>query len=440
MSVSQGIWSSWKPVNEENSHGLDMVDIKTQVETMIGKTEVFKDFEFKEYKVFSKDQTSDVTSIQLLVQVKKGSYKAYGSFVLVEIELIENTHKVVRVSNKRHPGLMNKLVVLEGDKKGEHLTLGDDYPFENFLTPATKYIQNILDSLFINPKEGPWDKLLPESFRPFVSVPLPKVIALAFVCRLEEPGRMYTVLAKMTYDEFDNVPKQRKMEDQFRLLTILSKNKKYTLEDSKSVPRDDYLPGLVGGFTDWQAMNKEVEKIALLVKDKVCAGLQDCNAYDPRRYRVQASTREPTYQIEIKVKKNIVLGSREVFAPRGVVFVDVQLSGENYQIRNLRIVPSISSELIYLPTDWSLLFEGNDMGDKGGENIHQLVAKFYPDMVFHVLYWKYKCDSIGYLFKVLVKVGQDDKAKFELIEIRSYPPFPSNENVELVDRIPVDYF
>ena len=75
------------------------------------------------------------------------------------------------------------------------------------------------------------------------------------------------------------------------------------------------------------------------------------------------------------MKKNIVLGSREVFAPRGVVFVDVQLSGGNYQIRNLRIVPSISSELIYLPTDWSLLFEGNGMGDRGGENIYKLVAK-----------------------------------------------------------------
>ena len=74
------------------------------------------------------------------------------------------------------------------------------------------------------------------------------------------------------------------------------------------------------------------------------------------------------------MKKNIVLGSREVFAPRGVVFVDVQ-SGGNYRIRNLRIVPSINGELVYLPTDWSLLFEGNDMGDIGGENIHQLVAK-----------------------------------------------------------------
>ena len=62
----------------------------------------------------------------------------------------------------------------------------------------------------------------------------------------------------MTYNEFDNVPKQRKMEDQFHLVTILSKNKTYTLEDSKSVPRDDYLPGLVGGFTDWQTMNEEV--------------------------------------------------------------------------------------------------------------------------------------------------------------------------------------
>jgi len=413
-----------------------MVDIKTQVEVKIGKTEVFNDFEFREYKTFSKNQTSDITSIQLLVQIKKGSYKAYGSFVLVEIELIENTHKVVRVSNKRHPGLMNKLVVLDGDKKGKHLMLGDDYPVENFLVPATKHIQKIVDDLFKIPNLGLWDKFLPPSFQPFISIPPPKVIALAFVCRLEEPGRKYTVLAKMTYNEFDNVPKQRKMEDQFHLVTILSKNKTYTLEDSKSVPRDDYLPGLVGGFTDWQAMNEEVEKIALLVKDKVCAGLQDCNAYDPRRYRVQASTREPTYQIEIKVKKNIVLGSREVFAPRGVVFVDVQQNGGNYQIRNLRIVPLISNELIYLPTDWSLLFEGNDMGDIGGENIHQLAVKFF-DNGFHVKLWKYKCDSIGYLFKVLVQKDGDEN--FELIEIRCYPPFPNNTDAELVDRIPVEF-
>ena len=68
---------------------------------------------------------------------------------------------------------MNKLIVLDGDKKGEHLTLGDDYPAENFLVPATKYIQNILDNLFINPKEGPWKKVLPLFFN---SIPLPKVI------------------------------------------------------------------------------------------------------------------------------------------------------------------------------------------------------------------------------------------------------------------------
>ena len=35
---------------------------------MIGTTDVFVDFEFREYKVFSKDQTSDVISIQLLVR------------------------------------------------------------------------------------------------------------------------------------------------------------------------------------------------------------------------------------------------------------------------------------------------------------------------------------------------------------------------------------
>ena len=34
----------------------------------IGKTEVFNDFEFREYKVFSKDQTSETTSIKLLVR------------------------------------------------------------------------------------------------------------------------------------------------------------------------------------------------------------------------------------------------------------------------------------------------------------------------------------------------------------------------------------
>ena len=71
----------------------------------------------------------------------------------------------------------------------------------------------------------------------------------------------------MTYDDFDNVPKQRKMEDEFQLLTIKAKNRVYTLDDSKSesVPRDDYVPGIIGTFTDWQPMNEEVEKIALLV-------------------------------------------------------------------------------------------------------------------------------------------------------------------------------
>ena len=50
------------------------------------------------------------------------------------------------MSNKRHPGLINKLVALDGDKVGEQLTLGDDYPGggypnERFLTPATELIQ-----------------------------------------------------------------------------------------------------------------------------------------------------------------------------------------------------------------------------------------------------------------------------------------------------------
>jgi len=150
----------------------------------------------------------------------------------------------------------------------------------------------------------------------------------------------------------------------------------------------------------------------------------------------RSSTREPRYQIEIKVKKNIVLGSREVFAPSGVVFVDVWQNGGNYRVSNHRIVPSISSELIYLPTDWSLLFEGNDMGDKGGANIHHLVSKF-QDGGFQVMLWKFKCDSEGYLVKALVK--QDGKENFELLEIRSYPPFPNNENAELKDRVPVEF-
>ena len=47
-----------------------LLQIKTQVEMKIGKTEVFNDFEFREYKVFSKDQTSETTSIQLLVRKK----------------------------------------------------------------------------------------------------------------------------------------------------------------------------------------------------------------------------------------------------------------------------------------------------------------------------------------------------------------------------------
>ena len=108
----------------------------------------------------------------LQVQVKKGGHKAYGYFILVEIELIEEKHKVVRVSNKRHPGLMNKLKVLDGDKKGEHLSLGDDYPVENFLVPATKMIQTILDNLFKNPFDGPYSSIVTS----FEKVPLPKVI------------------------------------------------------------------------------------------------------------------------------------------------------------------------------------------------------------------------------------------------------------------------
>ena len=27
MSAINGLWSSWKPVNEANNHGLDMVDV-----------------------------------------------------------------------------------------------------------------------------------------------------------------------------------------------------------------------------------------------------------------------------------------------------------------------------------------------------------------------------------------------------------------------------
>ena len=42
--------------------------MKAQVEVKIGKTEVFNDFEFREYKKNSKNQTSDITSIQLLVR------------------------------------------------------------------------------------------------------------------------------------------------------------------------------------------------------------------------------------------------------------------------------------------------------------------------------------------------------------------------------------
>ena len=108
----------------------------------------------------------------LQVQVKKGSHKAYGYFILVEIELFEKRHTVVRVSNKRHPGLMNKLKVLDGDKKGEHLSLGDDYPVENFLVPATETIQKILDELFKNPFDGPYSSIVTS----FEKVPLPKVI------------------------------------------------------------------------------------------------------------------------------------------------------------------------------------------------------------------------------------------------------------------------
>ena len=37
------------------------------------------------------------------------------------------------------------------------------------------------------------------------------------------------------------------------------------------------------------------------------------------------------------------------------------------------------------------------------------------------------------------QVKQDGKENFELLEIRSYPPFPNNENAELKDRVPVEF-
>ena len=58
-------------------------------------------------------------------------------------------------------------------------------------------------------------------------------------------------------------------------------------------------------------------------------------------------------------------GCRESFAPEGVVVVNVLKSDEKYDsISNLRIVPSNVNELIYYPTDWSLVIDNNHDVDK----------------------------------------------------------------------------
>ena len=63
----------------------------------------------------------------------------------------------------------------------------------------------------------------------------------------------------MTYDGIPNAPQ---VEDQFSLLTILSKNNEKTLQDAQPVPKDE--TGQPGQFSDWQPMNAEVENIAYL--------------------------------------------------------------------------------------------------------------------------------------------------------------------------------
>ena len=54
-------------------------------------------------------------------------------------------------------------------------------------------------------------------------------------------------------------------------------------------------------------------------------------------------------------------GCRESFDPKGVVVVDVQKNEEGiykvYGGAGVSIVPSTVNELIYYPTDWSLLLE-----------------------------------------------------------------------------------
>jgi len=432
MSVSKGIWSGWKPVNENYKHGLDIEDIKAQVEIMIGKVDVFIDYEYREYKEFSKDGSIDIKSLQLVVKIKDGCHELYGYFAEVHIEMHEGKPKVVRVNNKMFPGLNNTLQVVGGQDDGKHVTFVDDYPIQSPFAPATKSIQGILDKLF--PVSQAVDVPI------FKSIPNAKITALSFICRILATGREYLVLAYATQGNDSVQQQQRSDTNQYikkvGLLTIHGKGKNYTLRSAVEVPDDR---SLLGGFGDWLAMTKDVEDAALLVQDKVMNKLKelnvDSNTYEPRRYRSQLTpNNSKSLQIEIKVKKNVVQGSRESFAQMGVVIVKVYVSEGclRYEsISDLQIVPSTVNELIYFPTDWSLVIDGD-------HDVNHLLTKFYKQN-YQVAFWKIKYDNEGILVKALVDVKDDKLGKnFELVEIRTNPPFPNEDSV-LVSRTPVKF-
>jgi len=435
MSVIKGLWTNWKPVNEENNHGLDKQEIKEQVETIIGKVDVFVEFEYREYKVFSTVESFDIKSLQLVVRIKQGDHRSHGTLVTVHIEVFEGKHVVTRVENKLFPGLQNKLEVLDGEDKGKHLTFVDDYPSQSPFVPATKAIQKILNKVLDdNPS-------------------IPKCTAMSFACRILETGREYLVLA------INNSP-TTSIPENVRLLTIHGEGKTYTIdkEKIKDVPLDysansDNLDLKSIYVPDWQAMTKEVRDAAFVVKDKVCADLKDYNTYEPRRFRYiehfSTGTMKLILQVEIKVKSNIVQGCRESFAPEGVVVVNVLKNDEKYDsISNLRIVPSNVNELIYYPTDWSLVIDNNHDVDKLVKIIYEPRKDINPKVSF----WKFRCGASGLVVKALVDVtSQDDGSKMdnskrdvpirdlEFVEFICMPPFPDNEKIVVVKQYAVKF-
>jgi len=427
MSVSKRFWNNWKPVNEKNNHGLDIQEIKEQVETIIGKVDVFVEFEYREYKVFSTVESFDIKSLQLVVRIKEGDHKSHGTLITVHIEVFEGKHVVARVDNKLFAGLQNKLEVVDGEDKGKQLTFVDDYPTQSPFVPATQSIQDILDNVL---KDNP---------------SVPKCTALSFSCRIEESGREYLVLV-------NNDSPNTIIPTNVRLLTIHGEGKKYTIdkEKIKDVPLDysatgDNVDWKSIDVPDWQAMTKEVRDAAFMVKDKVYADLKDYDTYEPRRFRyiedLSSGTKKLILQIEIKVKSNIVQGCRESFAPEGVVVVNVLKSDEKYDsISNLRIVPSNVNELIYYPTDWSLVIDNNHDVDKLITIIYEPRGVKNPQVAF----WKFKCGASGLVVKALVDITSPDKRDvpirvLEFVEFVCMPPFPDNKEIVVVKQYAVKF-